>query len=65
MIGLSAFLKRRRAVATVQSAPLEEKALQPELRKSARFTGGAGEKTQDLLIGHDGERVGFRKPVQG
>jgi hypothetical protein len=26
---------------------------------------GAVEKTQDLLVGHDGERVGFRKPMQG
>jgi hypothetical protein len=27
--------------------------------------GGGYEKTQNLLAGHDGERVGFRKPVQG
>jgi hypothetical protein len=25
---------------------------------------GAAEKTQDLLVGYDGERVGFRRPVQ-
>jgi hypothetical protein len=25
---------------------------------------GAAERTQDLLVGHDGERIGFREPVQ-
>ncbi len=65
MIGLPAFFKRKRADATAKSAPLEERPSQPEPRKAARFMGGACEKTQDLLAGHDGERVGFRKPVQG
>jgi hypothetical protein len=65
MIGLLAFFKRRRADATVKSAPPEESPPQPEPRKRARFMGGGYEKTQDLLAGHDGERVGFRKPVQG
>lgn len=66
MIDLLAIFKRRkRAEITVKNAPPEEKQRQPEPRKPARFMGGAYEKTHDLLVGHDGERVGFRKPVQG
>ncbi len=65
MISFRALFKRKRAEATAKSAPPEEKPLKPEQKRSARFMGGACEKTQDLLVGHDGERVGFRKPVQG
>jgi hypothetical protein len=65
MIGLWAFFKRKPADATAKSAPPEESPPQPEPRKRARFMGGGYEKPQDLLAGHDGERVGFRKPVQG
>ncbi len=66
MIGLWALFKRKRAEAAGESAPPEEKPLKPEQRRFTRFMGGACEKTQDLLVGvHDGERVGFRKPVQG
>jgi hypothetical protein len=66
MIDLLAIFKRRkRADATAKIAPPEEKQRQPEPRKPARFMGGACEKTHDLLVGHDGERVGFRKPVEG
>jgi hypothetical protein len=67
MIGLLAIFKRgKRAELTAQNAPPpEEKQRQPEPRIPARFMGGACEKTHDLLVGHDGERVGFRKPVQG
>jgi hypothetical protein len=65
MIRLPAFFRRKRADATAKAAPPEESPRQPEPRKAARFMGGASEKTQDLLAGHDGERVGFRKPVQG
>jgi hypothetical protein len=65
MIGLAAFLRRMRAIASAKSASPEERPPQPEPGKPARFMGGGYEKTQDLLAGHDGERVGFRKPVQG
>ena len=66
MIALLAFFKRSRAERTAKNAPPpEEKQRQPEPGKPARFMGGACEKTHDLLVGHDGERVGFRKPVQG
>jgi hypothetical protein len=66
MIDLLAIFKRRKpAEITATNPPPEEKQRQPDLRKPARFKGGACEKTQDLLAGHDGERVGFRKPVQG
>jgi hypothetical protein len=63
MISLLALLRWKRADAVAKSAPPDEQPRQP--RKAARFIGGGYEKTQDLLAGHDGERVGFRKPVQG
>jgi len=66
MIDLLAIFKRRkRAEITAKNIPPQEKHCQPEPRRPARFIGGGYEKTQDLLVGHDGERVGFRKPVQG
>ncbi len=65
MISLRALFKWKRAEPTAKSAPPEEKPLKPEQKRPARFMGGACETTQDLLVGHDGERVGFRKPVQG
>jgi len=64
MIDLLAIFKRRKR-AEITGAPPEENQRQPEPRKPARFMGGAYENTHDLLVGHDGERVGFRKPVQG
>ena len=65
MIGILAFMKRKRADATDKGAAATEKPPQPKKGKPTRFMGGSFEKTQDLLVGHDGERVGFRKPVQG
>ena len=65
MIDILAFFKRKRADGAAKSAPPEEKPSQLEPGRPTRFMGGACEKTQDLLAGHDGERVGFRKPVQG
>ncbi len=65
MIRILEFFKRKRAEFTANKAPQEEKRRQTEPRKAARFMGGACEKTQDLLVGHDGERIGFRKPVEG
>ena len=66
MIDLLAIFKRRKqAEITVKDAPPREKQRQPEPEKRVRFMGGACEKTPDLIVGHDGERVGFRKPVQG
>ena len=64
MIDLLAIFKRKRSTPTARAPALEEHR-PPEPRKPARFMGGACEKTHDLLAGHDGERVGFRKPVQG
>jgi len=64
MIGLFALFRRKRADATAKSAPPDELSREPEAGKAA-WLGGGYEKTQDLLAGHDGERVGFRKPVQG
>jgi hypothetical protein len=65
MIGLFALFRRKRADATAESAPHDDQPRQQEARKAAWLMGGGYEKTQDLLAGHDGERVGFRKPVQG
>ncbi len=65
MIGLLALFRRKQADATAKSTPPDEQPRQPEARKAACFMGGGYEKTQNLLAGHDGERVGFRKPVQG
>ncbi len=66
MISLWALFKRKRVERLVEGPqPEETKPHQSEQRR-ARFMGGACERTQDLLVGgHDGERVGFRKPVQG
>ena len=65
MIGLLALFRRKQAAATANSAPPDEQSRRPEARKAVWLMGGGYEKTQDLLAGHDGERVGFRKPVQG
>jgi hypothetical protein len=46
-----------------QTAPAAQPPQHPG--KPSRFMPGASEKTQDFLGGHDGERIGFRKPVQG
>jgi hypothetical protein len=64
MIRLLALFRRKQADATASTLP-QESPPPPEPRKPARFLGGGYEKTQNLLAGHDGERVGFRKPVQG
>ena len=65
MIRLLALFRWKRADATTKSAPPYDRPPPPEPRKPPRFMGGGYEKTQNLLAGHDGERVGFRKPVQG
>jgi hypothetical protein len=65
MIRLLALFRWKRADATAKSAPPDDQPRQTEARKAAWLMGGGYEKTQDLLAGHDGERVGFRKPVQG
>ncbi len=59
------FRRRKGAEPKAQNALPDEKVHKPEPNRPSRFMGGACEKTQDLLAGHDGERVGFRKPVQG
>lgn len=62
MIGIRAFFKRKRSDSMAKGAPPEN---QHEPGKAAPFIGGARERIQDLLVGHDGGRVGFRWPVQG
>ena len=64
MIDIRAFFKRKRSDSVAEGAP-PEKPRQHEPGKAAPFIGGARERIQDLLVGHDGERVGFRWPVQG
>ena len=64
MIWLRAFMRRRRAVVGNEPADRKETNQSP-VSRPPRFAGGAPERTQDLLSVHDGERVGFRKPVQG
>jgi hypothetical protein len=66
MIGLSFLFKRKR------ENPAEKPTAKPTLatpasreEKPSRFMGGLPERTQDLRGRRDGERVGFRKPVQG
>ncbi len=63
MIWLPAFMRRKRIAG--DEPPVQEKTDRPPMSKPPRFMGGAVERTQDLLSIHDGERVGFRKPVQG
>lgn len=66
MIGLPAFLRRKPKAAEAPAAAADEKAPPaPKQAKPPHFAGAAGEKTQDLLAGHDGERVGFRMPLEG
>ncbi len=66
MIGFSFFFKRTAAKPAEAAAAKPSPAVQPQRNeKPSRFTGGATERTQDLLGRMDGERVGFRKPVQG
>ncbi len=66
MIGLPSFFKRKpRSPRASPGAAREEAPPAPKPDKPYRFAGAACEKTQDLLTGgHDGERVGFRKPLQ-
>jgi hypothetical protein len=64
MIRLSIFFRSKRQDATEKPASNSPPATRsPE--KPARFMGGIPERTQDLRGRQDGERVGFRKPVQG
>lgn len=65
MIWLPAFMRRKRVIAAASEPAAKEKPSQPPVSRPPRFMGGAPERTQDLLTVHDGERVGFRKPVQG
>jgi hypothetical protein len=64
MIGLGLFFKRKRMEDAAKPAPQPIQPAKPQ-EKPSRFMGGAPERTQDFLGRQDGERVGFRKPVQG
>ncbi len=61
--GILAFLKRKQSGPKPKDDAATDKPQQAKIAKSARFAGGATEKTQDLLISHDGGRVGFHGPV--
>jgi hypothetical protein len=56
---------KRQAVTEKPAAKSSPGAPAQKQEKPARFTGGKPERTQDLRGRQDGERVGFRKPVQG
>ena len=63
MISLSFLFRRKEtpekpALAPQPAAPVKKSPTPP------RFMGGAPERMQDFLGRQDGERVGFRKPVQ-
>jgi hypothetical protein len=64
MIGI--FFSKRKKVEAVQTQP-QTTPISSELRRqeerAAPFMGGVAEKTQELQGRHDGERIGFRKPV--
>jgi hypothetical protein len=66
MSGLFFLFRRKR------EDPAEKPAAKPSpaapaqrQEKPSRFMGGMPERTQDLRGRQDGERVGFRRPVQG
>jgi hypothetical protein len=66
MIGLPSFFKRKpKALQVIAATPEKSPPPAPKQDRQFRFAGAAGEKTQDLLTGHDGERVGFRMPLEG
>jgi hypothetical protein len=56
--------KRQNAAEKPASKPSPAAPAQKQ-EKPTRFMGGMPERTQDLRGRRDGERVGFRKPVQG
>ncbi len=59
------FKKKRPAATEAPAMPKAQVAPKPRPEKLRPFAGGATEKAQDYLGGRDGERIGFRKPVQG
>jgi hypothetical protein len=64
MIGI--FFSKRKKVEAVQPQPRTNPVSNEIRRKEERaapFMGGVSEKTQELQGRHDGERIGFRKPV--
>jgi hypothetical protein len=65
MIAIPGFMKRKRPDPSQKDEGPAEKPAEPLAGRPRRFMGGSPESTQDLLTIHDGERVGFRKPVQG
>jgi hypothetical protein len=67
MIRLSFLFRRKRENATERPAAGGASPAAPAQRqeKPSRFLGGMPERTQDLRGRQDGERVGFRRPVQG
>ncbi|MGO9546032.1 MAG: hypothetical protein ACLPPF_14730 [Rhodomicrobium sp.] len=66
MIGLPLFSKRKRdETAGKPAVPAQPAAPKQRPEKPPRFMGGVPERTQDFLGRQDGERIGFRKPVEG
>ncbi|MGA7327141.1 MAG: hypothetical protein WBX25_22315 [Rhodomicrobium sp.] len=67
MIWVPFFGKRRRTRAKEKPAAAQSPEIPAQQAgKTSQFNGGITERTQNLLGGHhDGERVGFRVPIQG
>ncbi len=67
MIGLRFFSRRKKNQAEEKQAAAPTPDIPPQqAAKTSQFNGGITERTQNLLGGHhDGERVGFRMPIQG
>ncbi len=65
MIRLPFFSRRKRIDAAEKAAAPAQPATPAKApERPLRFIGAAPERTQDLLQVQDGERVGFRKPVE-
>ena len=66
MIGILAFLRRRRRPAAMAKIAALDQKPQPEAKKRSRVTRQASEGTEDLILCcHDGGRAGFYKPSEG
>jgi hypothetical protein len=61
MMGFFSIFRRKRREAIAEQPVISQA---PNIEKPSRFLGGVPEKAHDYLMRRDGERVGFRKPVQ-
>ncbi len=65
MIGLNFLFKRKREEIRKTSQPPVQASAEHKKEPLQPFSGGVPERTQDFLGRQDGERVGFRMPIQG